>query len=183
MVVELICSGLVVPLRALRGLRIVSFSTVAQSLALIPGFPGIFIRRAWYEATLAKCGAELTLAFGATIHDPAAEVGDHCFFGKYSIVGLVSVGDDFMCGDYVQVLSGMQHHDFARRDVPIRSQGEPRRSRVHIGPDVWIGAGAIVGCDVAAHCIVGAGAVVAKPVRREWLIVGGVPARQIGERP
>jgi acetyltransferase-like isoleucine patch superfamily enzyme len=51
-----------------------------------------------------------------------------------------------------------------------------------IGNDVWIGAGARVLADVASHSIVGAGAVVVRTFP-EWCVLGGVPARVIGERP
>jgi acetyltransferase-like isoleucine patch superfamily enzyme len=174
---------LVVSLRAVRTLHLASFASIGQVLSLIPGYPGIFVRRAWYRSTLAACGSELTLEFGATMHDDQAEIGDHCFFGKHSLVGLAQIGDDFMCGDHAQILSGMRHHPFDRRDIPIRSQGEPVRERVHIGRDVWVGAGAIVGADIASHCVVAAGAVVVKRVEHDWSIVGGVPADQIGTRP
>jgi virginiamycin A acetyltransferase len=180
---EAVAGFLVLPLRVAHGLHLVSFATVGQSLALLPGFPGIFIRRAWYRATLARCGRAPTIAFGAAMHDRSAEIGDDCFFGKFSVIGQVTIGNDFLCGDHVQLLSGMQHHGFERRDIPIRMQGEPRRTRIHIGADVWIGAGAIVGSDVPDHCIVAAGAVVVKPIQSDWMIVAGVPAREIATRP
>jgi acetyltransferase-like isoleucine patch superfamily enzyme len=165
---------IVVPLRLLLFIRCISYEGAGQLLSLLPGFAGIFIRRAWYSATLAECGEALAVAFGGVIHDRDARIGDNCYFGKRSTVGLVAVGSDFMCGDDVQLLSGMRHHPFDRRDVPVRSQGVPQRERITIGEDAWIGAGAIVGADVAAHCIVGAGAVVAAPVATPW---------KIGRRP
>lgn len=53
-----------------------------------------------------------------------------------------------------------------------------------IGDDVWIGANAVVlaGVRVASGTVVAAGAVVASDTEA-WSIVGGVPARAIGERP
>jgi acetyltransferase-like isoleucine patch superfamily enzyme len=182
-IAETLAAAIVLPLRALLAVRVISYETVGQLLSLIPGFSGVFMRRAWYSATLASCGEAVTVAFGALIHDRQAEIGDHCYFGKRSIVGYVVVGPDFMCGDHVQLLSGMRHHPFDRRDVPVRSQGSPAREQIVIGADVWIGAGAIVGADVAAHCIVAAGAVVAAPVDAPWTIIGGVPAKQLGVRP
>jgi acetyltransferase-like isoleucine patch superfamily enzyme len=182
-IAETLASVIVLPLRWLLAVRVISYETAGQLLSLVPGFSGVFVRRAWYSATLASCGEAVAVAFGALIHDRQAEIGDHCYFGKRTIVGYVVVGSDFMCGDNVQLLSGMRHHPFDRRDVPMRIQGAPAREQIVIGEDVWIGAGAIVGANVAAHCIVAASAVVAAPVDVPWTIVGGVPAKQIGARP
>jgi acetyltransferase-like isoleucine patch superfamily enzyme len=182
-IAEILGVVIALPLRALLEVRCISYETAGQLLSLIPGFAGVFIRRAWYSATLASCGEGLSVSFGALIHDQQAQIGNDCYFGKRTIVGYAVVGSDFMCGDDVQLLSGMRHHPFERRDVPMRSQGSPAREQVVIGEDVWIGAGAIVGADVAAHSIVAAGAVVAAPVDVPWTIVGGVPAKQVGARP
>lgn len=57
------------------------------------------------------------------------------------------------------------------------------RMPVLIGDDVWIGAGAIIlpGVKIGTSAVVAAGAVVRDAVS-EGTIVGGVPARVIGER-
>ena len=48
--------------------------------------------------------------------------------------------------------------------------------RVTIGEGSWIGKRAVVMADVGRHCIVGAGAVVTKPIP-DYAIAMGVPAR------
>jgi acetyltransferase-like isoleucine patch superfamily enzyme len=54
---------------------------------------------------------------------------------------------------------------------------------VTIGDDVWIGAAAVIlpGVDIGNHAVIGAGAVVRENVS-PWSIVGGVPARVLGQR-
>jgi len=57
-----------------------------------------------------------------------------------------------------------------------------RRGKVTIGDDAWIGAGVIIMPDVyiGAGAVVGAGSVVTKDVGA-YTIVAGVPARKIGD--
>lgn len=88
-------------------------------------------------------------------------------------------------GEGARVASGAAlyafDHGFAP-DAPVREQ--PVRSRgIVVGADVWIGAGACVtdGVTVGDHAVIGAGAVVTADVP-PWAIVGGVPARVLGDR-
>ncbi len=74
------------------------------------------------------------------------------------------------------------NHRFDRQDLPIMVQGHAR-GRVIIEDDVWIGANCVITPDVriGRGAIVGAGAVVTRNVA-PFSIVGGVPARVIGNR-
>jgi virginiamycin A acetyltransferase len=173
---------LAAPLRLARATGLMAFETGGQILSLIPGMPGIFVRRAWYRHTLARCGPGLTVAFGAAIVHDGAELGANIYVGKRTLIGLATIGDDLLSGDGAQVLSGGRHHGFADRSTPMNRQGSPNLERVTIGADVWLGANAVITADVADHTIVAAGAVVAAPVTEPWLIVGGVPARRLRER-
>jgi acetyltransferase-like isoleucine patch superfamily enzyme len=153
---------------------------MSQALSLVPGPGGIVLRRAWYSATLASCGKGLRVLFGAVIHNPKARVGDHCSIGELNRVGLAEIGSNFMSSHNVCIVSGRHGHGMERSAVPIRSQPFTP-ARVTIGDDVWVGAGATIGADVASHSVVGMGAVITATFP-EWSILAGVPGRVIGER-
>lgn len=176
-------AGLLLALPFVAGWRLHLFTyyTGGQLLGLIPGDVGMLIRRGWYRLTLGSCGEQLTVEFGSVIHKPEARIGNCCYIGENNRIGLVDIGDDFMSANNVSIISGGRPHGFERRDLPIRLQ-PTRFERVRIGRDVWIGVGAVVSADVAAHSVVGAGAVVTKTFD-EWQILGGVPAAPIAERP
>jgi acetyltransferase-like isoleucine patch superfamily enzyme len=67
---------------------------------------------------------------------------------------------------------------------PMTLQKRKEESIV-IGDDVWLGAHSVVtaGTHIANGVIVAAGAVVTRSITQEGVIVGGVPAKIIGERP
>jgi virginiamycin A acetyltransferase len=79
----------------------------------------------------------------------------------------------------VHIPSGRHTHNI---DIasPIRDQGTARQT-VRIGAGTWIGAGAVVMADVGQDSIVGAGAVVTKPIPSR-VMAAGVPARVIRSR-
>ena len=69
------------------------------------------------------------------------------------------------------------HHDY--NDINFKTVGD----RVKIGDYAWICSGAIIlpGVEIGEGAVVAAGAVVTKNVD-PYCIVGGVPAKKIGER-
>lgn len=177
---DAIAAGLVLPLRILHGAGIVTFVGIAHLLAPLPGQFGRFVRRAWYSRELASCGRNLIVDFGAAIRTPHTRVGDDCYIGIYNWVGLADIGDDFMSGSHVVILSGGRTHGFGDLSRPMRTQGS-EIARITIGDDVWVGAQASIMADVASHSIVATGGVVTKCFA-EYDILGGVPAARIGNR-
>jgi acetyltransferase-like isoleucine patch superfamily enzyme len=76
----------------------------------------------------------------------------------------------------VHVPSGRHTHGTGE-DVPFREQ-EGVRTLVRIGAGSWIGSNAVVMADVGPGCIVGAGAVVTRPLPAR-VLAAGVPARVV----
>jgi virginiamycin A acetyltransferase len=171
---------LALPLVIACRLRLLAFSTVSNGLSLMPGRLGRVVRRGWYESTLEHCGRGLVVDFGAAIRTRRTRVGNDCYIGLWNWIGWADLGDDFMSGSHVSILSGHRQHHHSRTDIPMREQSGELVC-VWIGPDVWVGANATISGDVAAHTIVGSGAVVTRKFD-DYAILGGVPARPIGDR-
>lgn len=105
-------------------------------------------------------------------------IGSQCFISPVSGIEI---------GDFA-IIAGQCYLGGARYKTrlgagPMVSQGLMTKGPITIGNDAWIGAGATVidGVSIGDGAIVGAGAVVTSDVAANT-IVGGVPARQIGER-
>lgn len=123
-----------------------------------------------------------SIASHAVVHGPVI-LGENCSVNPYAQIDGGQAGVTF--GKGVRVASGARiiafDHGIAAEafvaEQPTRSLG------IVVGDDVWIGANAVVtdGVTIGAHAVIGAGAVVTRDVP-EFAIVGGVPARCIGDR-
>ncbi|HET7434382.1 MAG TPA: acyltransferase [Thermoanaerobaculia bacterium] len=109
-------------------------------------------------------------------------IGDYTFLGRGVEIDAeesVSIGAHTLLAPGVFITD---HTHNAARGLLLDQQGS-RGGAVVIGNDVWIGAHAVVlhGVTIGDGAIVAAGAVVREEVK-PYEIVGGVPARKIGER-
>lgn len=146
-------------------------------LSLLPGAPGVLLRRGYYSQALRSCGRSLTVEFGSFFSRRNASVGHNVYIGAYSILGTVAVGDDVLIASRVSIPSGRHQH--APRAVE-RYQAN-RYDAVQVGSGSWVGEGAVVLAGVGRDCIVGAGSVVVKPVP-DGAVVAGNPAAQLRKR-
>lgn len=156
------------------------FQGWSQLFALLPGITGVYLRRAFYRYVLPNCGSDICISFGTVFSHSTATVGDRVYVGVYGMLGDVTLEKDVLIGSHVSIINGRNQHGIERLEVPIREQPGVY-PRVTIGEDSWIGDRAIVTENVGKHCVVGAGAVVTKPVP-DYAIVAGNPARIIGSR-
>jgi acetyltransferase-like isoleucine patch superfamily enzyme len=157
---------------------------VAWIVRYLPGFEGFTLRYAFYKLVCKKIepfpfifpGAFLQHSYGiAAGRNLNINRGVH-IYGR----GGVTIGDYVLIGPNVVITSSQ--HRYTIPGMPILFQGHDREAVV-IGNDVWIGANAVVlpGVTIGNGTIVGAGAVVTVDTD-PYSIVGGVPARKIGER-
>lgn len=130
------------------------------------------------QRTRIECTGSLSfVGEGLRIGD-STSFGADCFFGA---AGGICIGRDVIAGQLVRFHS--ENHIFADKDEVIRNQGVSHLG-ITIGNNVWIGAGAVFldGANISDGCVIAANAVVTKGYYPENTIIGGVPARIIGQR-
>jgi acetyltransferase-like isoleucine patch superfamily enzyme len=156
------------------------FPGFSQAFSLLPGFSGVYLRRAFYRSVLPRFDEGARISFGSVFSHATVSIGRRVYIGIGCMIGDVTFEDDVLVGSHVSIMNGNQQHGTSRLDIPIRDQ-PGQYPRVTIGEDSWIGDRAIVMADVGKHCVVGAGSVVTKPVP-DYAIVVGNPARIQGYR-
>ncbi len=127
-----------------------------------------------------QIGAGTSIHTGLKLYDPSGII-----IGKDTIIGEDAVLDGrgaIVIGNHVAFASGVMvynsQHDI--RDPQFIAITKP----VHIDDYVFVGPRAIIlpGVHIGKGAVVGAGAVVTKDVA-PGVVVGGVPAAPIGDRP
>jgi maltose O-acetyltransferase len=148
-------------------------------LHLVGKIPSHHLRRLFYRLAGIKIGKGSTVHMGATFYDPRnIEIGKDTIIGE----GAVLDGRDKLAiGNHVAVASEVMIYN-SEHDI-----NDPNFSAieapVYIDDYVFIGPRAIIlpGVKISKGAVVAAGAVVTKDVP-PFAVVGGVPAKIIGER-
>lgn len=171
-----LCFALPAALLAGFGRLQVGFEFFAQTFALMPGLAGDYLRAAFYKLTLTACSLDCRIQFGSFFAHPRATVGRHVYIGSYCVLGMVDIGERTHIASAVQVLSGAHQHP--RDSTGMMDLEHVAFSRVSIGADCWLGAGAIVMAPVGDRSTIGAGSVVVRPIPAGSIAVGA-PARVV----
>jgi virginiamycin A acetyltransferase len=151
-----------------------------QALAVVPGLPGEYLRRAFLARALAHCDRTATIQFGTIFSQVGARLDERVYVGPRCHLGLVHLERDVLLAAGVHVPSGSATHGMSALDQPIRDQPGVR-TQVRIGEGTWVGSGAVVMANVGKHCVIGAGAVVTGPIP-DYAVAVGVPARVVRSR-
>jgi len=149
--------------------------------------------RVWSHASIKHCGADVHIGTGCRFWaGRGISIGAQSYIGKE-----VSIETNAEIGRYALIANrvafvGKNDHEYSRLGVPTRfgrwvggadADPELASSAVVLEDDVWLGYACIVlsGVRIGRGAIVAAGAVVVNDVP-PYSIVGGVPARVIGQR-
>lgn len=151
-----------------------------QTLSLVPGVSGDYLRRAFLAWTIGQCDRTATIQFGTIFSQIGARIDANVYVGPRCHLGLVHLERDVLLAAGVHVPSGAATHGIADLDRPIREQ-PGTKTLVRIGEGTWVGSAAVVLADVGRHCVIGAGSVVTSPLP-DYVIAAGVPARVIRSR-
>jgi len=157
-----------------------AFPGWSQAMSLFPGLLGVHLRRAFYRLVLRRCDRDACIGFGTIFSHPTAQLGRSVYLGAFCCLGDVTLEDDVLVASHVSIANGGRQHGIQRLDVPVREQ-PGQWPRITIGRDTWIGERAVVLADVGKHCVIGAGAVVTRPIP-DYGIAVGVPAKVVRYR-
>lgn len=151
------------------------FSFWAQLTALLPGLPGVYLRRAFYRFTLNHCDLHFHIGFGAFFSHRQVVLEQGVYIGPYAIIGSAHLGEGCLIGSRVSVVSGGDLHELDESGCWTPAD-LCRLRQIKIGAHTWIGEGAIIMAPVGAGSMIAAGAVVGAPIA-EGIMVAGNPAR------
>lgn len=165
--------------RIYRRLTAIFWELVNMKLIFAGFIPSHHVRRFFYRVCGIKIGSGSTIHTGARFYYPP-----NISIGKDSIIGegvVLDGRDKLTIQDHVDIASEVMiynaQHDINDENFKAITAPVAIEDYVFIGPRVII----LPGVTVKKGAVVGAGAVVTKDVE-EFKIVGGVPAKEIGER-
>lgn len=148
-------------------------------LSVVACTPFHSLRRFFYRLAGVKIGKNSTIHVGAKFYAPrGVSIGDGTLIGDHAVLdgrAPLTIGNHVDIASQVMIYNS--EHDIHANDFA------PIEAPVSIEDYVFIGPRAIIlpGVTLGKGAVVGAGAVVTKDVE-SGKIVGGVPAKVIGER-
>lgn len=148
--------------------------------AIVMHIPAWWFRRIYFQMIRVKIGKGSEMSMGSFIIRPLSlRIGDWTHINPGCLLDArsdLTIGNRVSISHRVSIITGS--HD------PKSPTFGCKFAPVVIGDYVWIGIGATIlqGVTIGEGAVIAAGAVVTKDVE-PYSIVGGVPARKIGERP
>lgn len=141
--------------------------------------PSHSFRKFFYMMSGMKIGKGSAVHMWANFFDPSnIKIGNDTIIGDHAFLdgrALLTIGDHVDIASSVMIYNS--EHDLEKEDFSAREESVEIKDYVFIGPRAII----LPGVTIGKGAVVAAGAVVTKDVP-DFAIVGGVPAKEIGER-
>ena len=141
--------------------------------------PSHLIRKLFYVLAGAVIGKGSVIHMWANFFEPGGiRIGDDSIIGDHAFLdgrAPLTIGSHVDIASSVMIYNS--EHDLEKADFSAKTEPVEIGDYVFIGPRVII----LPGVKVGKGAVIAAGAVVAKDVP-DFMIVGGVPAKEIGER-
>lgn len=153
------------------------FQSCSQSLSLVPGLIGVYMRAAFYRLSCPDTSDEISVGFLTVFSHWDTTIKKGVYIGPQCNIGSCEIGQNTLLGSGVHVLSGKSQHFFSDLTKPIQQQGGAF-TKIKIQEDCWIGNCSIVMADLPQRVVVAAGSIVTtSPASRS--VVAGNPAKPI----
>ena len=165
--------------KIVRRIRTIILEVLVFKLHCVGYVPSHYFRRFFYRLGGMKIGSGSTIHMYARFYNPCnIAIGNDSIVGESAVLdgrGKLAIGNHVDIASEVMIYNSehdINDPDFGAKNAPVIIE-----DYVFIGPRAII----LPGVTIRKGAIVGAGAVVTKDVE-EGMVVGGVPARQIGVR-
>lgn len=158
------------------------FTFWTNVFAILPGLPGVFLRRGFYSLTLSNCSMDCYIGFGTMFCHRDSVVEPNVYLGNYCTIGSASLGRNSLIGSRSSLLSGSQQHLHNDLTGEWEAFTAANIKRINVGANVWIGEAAIIMANIGDGCQIAAGAVIANDTK-DYIVLAGNPARFIKKLP
>lgn len=165
--------------RIIRRIKTIFLELIVMKLHCVGYVPSHHYRRFFYRFFGMRIGRGSSIHMGLRLYNPYnIEIGNDSIIGEHTVL---DGRDKLKIGNHVDIASEVMiynsEHDVKNPNFSAITAPVVIEDYVFIGPRAII----LPGITIKKGAVVGAGAVVTKDVE-ENIIVGGVPAKQIGER-